>query len=100
MSDQPQIPPKITIPSANSSTHPNTTPHPTSHPSNFPETPLIDTLTRKKRQQIYSIIGGLQSGIRSCHQQAQNMQRQLNSLQAALGIDVEDEDNIAAVEKA
>ena len=55
--------------------------------ANPPATPLIDALPRKKQKQIYGIIGSLQSGIASCQQQAESMQRQLNLLQAALGID-------------
>lgn len=52
-----------------------------------PGSALIDNLPRRKQKQIYSLIGGLQSGIRSCQQQAENMQKQLDLLQAALGID-------------
>lgn len=64
-----------------------------SRPVDPPDPPLIDTLPRKKQKQIYSIIGGLQSGIRSCRQQAGDMQRQLDLLQAALGIDTEDDND-------
>jgi hypothetical protein len=60
------------------------------HPADPPDTPLIDKLPRQSQKQIYGIIGGLQNGIRSCQQQAENMQKQLDLLQAALGIDVED----------
>lgn len=66
--------------------------NPTSQPA--PDIAIIDTLTRKKQKQIYSIIGGLQSGIRSCQQQTEHMQRQLNSLQAALGIDAEEGESL------
>jgi len=52
-----------------------------------PENAIIDSLPRKKQKQIFSIIGGLQSGIRSCVQQAENMQRQLDLLQEAFGIE-------------
>lgn len=73
------------------------------HPSTQPEslhvgighqpTPLIDTLPRKKQKQIYQIIGGVQSGIRSVRQQTESLQKQLDLLQQALGIDTdEDED--------
>lgn len=60
-----------------------------------PDTPLIDTLPRRKQKQIFGIIGGLQSGIRSCQQQAESMQRQLDLLQSALGIDVEDDKDVS-----
>jgi hypothetical protein len=56
-----------------------------------PATPLIDTLPRKKQKQIYQIIGGVQSGIRSVRQQTESLQKQLNLLQAALGIDADEE---------
>lgn len=69
--------------------------HPKS--SEPPDRPLIDTLSRKKQKQIYGVIGGLQSGIRSCKQQAENMQKQLDLLQIALGIDVEDENDVPIV---
>lgn len=59
-----------------------------------PDTPLIDTLPRRKQKQIYGIIGGLQSGIRSCQQQAESMQKQLDLLQAALGIDLDDDKDV------
>jgi hypothetical protein len=58
------------------------------------DTPLIDTLPRKKQNQIYGIIGGLQSGIKSCQAQADSMQKQLNTLQTLLGIEVEDDGDI------
>ena len=78
------------------------TPRPISQPSNTShandsEKSLIDLLPRKKQKQIYGMIGGLQSGIRSCQQQADNMQRQLNALQAALGVDAEDGDLIGGI---
>ena len=56
-------------------------------------TPLIDTLPRKKQKQIYQIIGGVQSGIRSVRQQTESLQKQLDLLQAALGIDTDDEND-------
>ncbi|KAF4630610.1 hypothetical protein G7Y89_g7534 [Cudoniella acicularis] len=56
------------------------------------ETPLIDTLPRRKQKQIFGILGGIQSGIRNVRQQADSLQKQLDSLQAALGIDGDDED--------
>lgn len=67
-------------------------------PTEPPDPLLIDILPRRKQKQIYGIIGGLQSGIRSCKQQAENMQKQLDLLQAALGIDVEDDNNISIIE--
>jgi hypothetical protein len=57
------------------------------------ETSLIDTLSRRKQKQIFSIIGGLQSGIRSVRQQTEDLQKQLNLLQEALGIGVDDDDD-------
>jgi hypothetical protein len=66
-------------------------------PKSPADTPLIDTLPRKKQKQIYGIIGGLQSGIRSCQQQAESMQKQLDMLQASLGIDTEDDKELNAV---
>ncbi|CAL3970331.1 unnamed protein product [Diplocarpon coronariae] len=53
---------------------------------------LIDSLPRKTQKQLYSIIGGLESGIRSQIQQTENLQKQLNLLKGTLGIDVEDGD--------
>jgi len=61
-------------------------------PSEPPDTPIFDSLPRKKQKQLYAMIGGLQSGIRSCKVQAESMQKQLDLLQAALGI-VDDEDD-------
>lgn len=58
-----------------------------------PATPLIDTLPRKKQKQIYQIIGGVQSGIRLVRQQTESLQKQLDLLQAALGIDTDDEND-------
>ncbi|KAH6666924.1 hypothetical protein B0J14DRAFT_603578 [Halenospora varia] len=58
------------------------------------ETPLIDTLPRKKQKQIFGIIGGLQSGIRNVRQQADGLQKQLDALQASLGIDGDDDDGV------
>jgi hypothetical protein len=62
-----------------------------------PATPLIDTLPRKKQKQIYQIIGGVQSGIRSVRQQTESLQKQLDLLQAALGIDTDDENDDSLV---
>ncbi len=56
-------------------------------------TPLIDTLPRKKQKQIYRIIGSFQSGIRSVRQQTDSLQKHLDLLQAALGIDTNDEND-------
>jgi hypothetical protein len=53
------------------------------------ETALIDSLPRRKQTQIYDIIDGLQSGITSCMKQAESMQKQLDTLQMALGIEVD-----------
>jgi len=58
-----------------------------------PATPLIDTLPRKKQKQIYQIIGSVQSGISSVRQQTESLQKQLDLLQAALGIDKDDEND-------
>jgi hypothetical protein len=58
-----------------------------------PATPLIDTLPRKKQKQIYQIIGGVQSGLRLVRQQTESMQKQLDLLQAALGIEDDDEND-------
>jgi hypothetical protein len=61
-------------------------------PPSFSRDPsLIDSVPRKKKKQIYGILGGLQSGIRSCLRQAESMQKQLDMLQMALGIDAEDD---------
>ncbi|KAG0646403.1 hypothetical protein D0Z07_7646 [Hyphodiscus hymeniophilus] len=59
------------------------------------DAPLIDTLPRRRQKQIYGLIGGLQGGIRSSQQQAESMQKQLDLLQAALGIDAEDEKDVS-----
>lgn len=56
-----------------------------------PFTPLIDTLPRIKQKRIFGIIGGIQSGIRTVRQQTENLQRQLDLLQAEMGIDTEDD---------
>ena len=90
----PQLPVNVIIPKPMAQA---LTSRPTSQPTSILntknlESSLIDLLPRKKQKQIYSMMGGLQSGIRSCQQQADNMQRQLNALQAALGIDAEDGD--------
>lgn len=81
---QSQSAPHLQSPQPSESLLPPTRPPP-------PDTPLIDTLPRKKQKHIYSILGGLQSGIRSCLQQAESMQRQLDLLQAALGVGDEGE---------
>ncbi|KUJ17337.1 uncharacterized protein LY89DRAFT_733191 [Mollisia scopiformis] len=58
-------------------------------------TPLIDTLSKKKQREIFGIIGGLQSGIRLVRQQTDSLQKQLDLLQSAFGIDLdEDEEGI------
>jgi len=46
-------------------------------------TPMIDTLPKAKQRQIYSVISGLQGSI-------DHLKKQLDSLKAVLGIDVED----------
>jgi hypothetical protein len=69
-----------------------------SKPATPLETPLIDTLPRKKQKQIFSIIGGLQSGIRICKQQAESMQKQLDLLQTALGLDSDEDNGIPVVD--
>jgi hypothetical protein len=62
---------------------------------NPPSTPLINTFPPKKQKEISGVIADLQSGIKSCQQQAEKMQKQLNMLQSALGMgnadDTEDE---------
>ncbi|KAE8449580.1 hypothetical protein EG329_007910 [Mollisiaceae sp. DMI_Dod_QoI] len=55
-------------------------------------TALIDRLPKKKQREIFGIIGTLQSGIRLVRQQTDSLQKQLNLLQTALGIDLEDDD--------
>ncbi|KAK2623755.1 hypothetical protein QTJ16_006936 [Diplocarpon rosae] len=59
-----------------------------------PSVALIDSLPRKTQKQLYSIIGGLESGIRSQIQQTDNLQKQLDLLRATLGIDVDDSDSL------
>lgn len=54
------------------------------------ETPLIDMLPKKKQREILGVLGGLHSGIRLVRQQADSLQQQLDNLQSALGIDLED----------
>lgn len=54
-------------------------------------TSVFDNLPKRNQKQIYRIIGGLQSGIRSVRQQTESLQKQLDLLQAALGIDEDDE---------
>jgi hypothetical protein len=61
--------------------------------ANPPDTPLIDTLPRKKQKQILSILGGIQSGIRSVRQQTEDLQKQLDILHEALGIGIDGEDD-------
>lgn len=56
-----------------------------------PAKPLIDTLPWKKQKQIYQIVGGISSGLRNVREQTDILQRQLDSLSAALGIDEDDE---------
>ncbi|EKD13437.1 hypothetical protein MBM_08520 [Drepanopeziza brunnea f. sp. 'multigermtubi' MB_m1] len=47
---------------------------------------LIDTFPRRKQKQLYSVIGGLESGIRSQRQQTENLENQLETLKEILGI--------------
>ena len=54
-------------------------------------TSVFDSLPKRNQKQIYRIIGGLQSGIRNVRQQTESLQKQLDLLQAALGIDDDDE---------
>lgn len=58
------------------------------------EVPLIDTLPRKKQKQIFGIIGGIQSGIRSVRQQTEDLQKQLDLLQEALGISSDGDEDV------
>lgn len=58
------------------------------------EVPLIDTLPRKKQKQIFGIIGGIQSGIRSVRQQTEDLQKQLDLLQEALGIGSDGDEDV------
>lgn len=54
--------------------------------SEYPKTattPMIDTLSKAKQRQIYSVINGLQGSI-------DHLKKQLDSLKAVLGIDDED----------
>lgn len=55
-------------------------------------TPLIDMLPKKKQREIFGILGSLQSGIRLVRQQTNSLQKQLDVLQVALGIDLDDDD--------
>jgi hypothetical protein len=55
--------------------------------------PLIDMLSKKKQREIFGILGSLQSGIRLVRQQTNSLQKQLDVLQAALGIDLDEEDD-------
>lgn len=54
------------------------------------EVALIDSLPRKKQREIYGIIDGLQSGIKSCLNQAETMQKELDTLRNILGLDTDD----------
>lgn len=65
--------------------------HPPAVRNEAGNTALIDTLSKKKQREILGILGGLQSGIRLVRQQTDSLQRQLDALQGALGIDLEDE---------
>lgn len=47
--------------------------------------PLIDTLSKSKQRQIFGLISGIQGGI-------DHLQKQLNLLQACLGIELEGKD--------
>lgn len=47
---------------------------------------LIDTFPRRKQKQLYSLIGGIESGIRSQRQQTENLENQLENLKEILGI--------------
>ena len=44
---------------------------------------LIDTFPKSKQRQVYGLVSGLQGGI-------ENLQRELDTLKKALGIDDED----------
>jgi hypothetical protein len=46
-------------------------------------TSLIDSLPKNKQRQVYGLVSGLQGGI-------EHLQRELDSLKRALGIDDED----------
>ena len=50
---------------------------------------LIDSFPRKKQEEIYGIVDGLQSGIKSCLDQAETMQKELNTLRNILGLETE-----------
>ncbi len=52
---------------------------------------LIDTFPRKKQKQIYGIIGGLESGLRSSRQQIENLEMQLDTLKSILGLDADED---------
>ena len=54
-------------------------------------TSVFDNLPKRSQKQIYRTIGGIQSGIRNVRQQTESLQKQLDLLQAALGIDDDDE---------
>ncbi|KAE9364571.1 hypothetical protein N431DRAFT_421647 [Stipitochalara longipes BDJ] len=89
---QPTQPPSYNTPYRNTSMA-----QPEARNVSHPATPLIDTLPRKKQKQIYQIIGGVQSGLRLVRQQTENMQKQLDLLQAALGIDDDDENDVSVI---
>jgi hypothetical protein len=65
-----------------------------SQPTEASEIALIDTLPRKRQKQIFGIIGGIQSGIRNVRQQTEDLQKQLDLLQEALGIGTDADDNL------
>ena len=88
----PPSPPPYTNPYRNNNLQVTAHPQSRNLDVRHPATPLIDTLPRKKQKQIYQIIGGVQSGIRSVRQQTESLQKQLDLLQAALGIDTDEED--------
>ena len=56
-------------------------------------TPLIDMLPKKKQREIFGILGSLQSGLRLVKQQTNSLQKQLDTLQLALGIDLDEDDD-------
>lgn len=56
---------------------------------------LIDRLPRKKQREIFGIIGTIQSGIRMVRSQTESLQKQLDLLQGALGIDLDEDDDVS-----
>ncbi len=64
---------------------------------NPPDPPLIDTLPRRKQKQILGMISGLRSGIRGWQQHAEQMQKQLDNISAALGIEIEEDNHTAKI---